>query len=420
MVEGENVSLLNNDAGYLTSFTESDPVWTAAEPDYGNLTEAEEITGNWVNTANPWSTDEIVSTVMVEGENVSLLNNDAGYASKINELSDAKTDGTSVFLGSGAGGNDDGNNYNMAVGINALLFNTTGSHNTASGYHSLNRNTTGNYNTASGTYSLLFNKTGSHNTASGYYSLPNNTTGSHNTAIGNFSLYSNTTGSHNTASGYYSLRHNTTGHDNTAIGDFSLYSNTTGNYNTALGESAFSSGTDYNNSTGLGYDAEPGASNTIMLGNSSVTWIGGHSTWHNTSDARVKKNVQEDVVGLDFIMDLRPVTYYFDKDKMDELTGTVDSSDYAEKYDVENIKQSGFLAQEVEAAANSAGYDFSGVSKPSGDVKYYSLAYAEFVVPLVKAVQEQQETIQQQQEKIDALTKQNAEILKRLEALEGK
>ncbi len=85
MVEGENVSLLNNDAGYLTSFTESDPVWTAAEPDYGNLTEAEEITGNWVNTTNPWSTDEIVSTVMVEGENVSLLNNDAGYLTSFTE-----------------------------------------------------------------------------------------------------------------------------------------------------------------------------------------------------------------------------------------------------------------------------------------------------------------------------------------------
>ncbi len=43
-------------------------------------------------------------------------------------------------------------------------------------------------------------------------------------------------------------------------------------------------------------------------------------------------------------MNLRPVTYNFNKDKMDELIGTVDSSDYPEKYDIEKIKQSGFLA----------------------------------------------------------------------------
>ena len=156
-----------------------------------------------------------------------------------------------------------------------------------------------------------------------------------------------------------------------------------------------------------------------MLGNSSVTWIGGNSTWHNTSDARMKNNIKEDVKGLDFIMELRPVTYYFDKDKMDELIGTVDSSDYAEKYDKEKIKQSGFLAQEVEQAAQKSGYDFSGVCAPKGDVKYYSMAYAEFVVPLVKGMQEQQEMIKEQQAMIEVQQAIIEELKSRIEELEG-
>jgi len=80
--------------------------------------------------------------------------------------------------------------------------------------------------------------------------------------------------------------------------------------------------------------------------------------------------------------------------RVDALIGINDESDYPEKYAIERIKRSGFLAQEVEQAALDSGYDFSGVTAPQGDVKYYSMAYAEFVVPLVKAVQEQQMMIE--------------------------
>ncbi len=52
------------------------------------------------------------------------------------------------------------------------------------------------------------------------------------------------------------------------------------------------------------------------------------------------------------------------------------------------IQFTGFLAQEVEAAAKKIGYDFSGVDAPKNENDLYGLRYAEFVVPLVKAVQE--------------------------------
>ena len=299
-----------------------------------------------------------------------------------------------------------------------MYSNTGGDDNIAIGSAALYNNTTGSYNTASGRTTLYDNTTGHDNNAIGYSALANNTTGNYNTANGSNALNNNSTGSGNIAIGFQALLFNTTGEVNTACGMSAMQSNTTGSWNTAYGHSAFTNGESHSNSTALGFDAEPEASNKIILGNSSVSWIGGHSYWYNTSDARVKTNIKEDVKGLDFIMELRPVTYYFDKDKMDELTGTVDSTHYPEKYDVEKIKQSGFMAQEVEQAAQNSGYDFSGISKPKGDVKYYSLAYAQFVVPLVKAVQEQQGTIETLKEMNKEQQTMIIELKSRIEKLE--
>jgi flagellar hook assembly protein FlgD len=52
------------------------------------------------------------------------------------------------------------------------------------------------------------------------------------------------------------------------------------------------------------------------------------------------------------------------------------------------INYTGFIAQEVEGAAQKLNYDFSGVDKPKNNKDFYGLRYGDFVVPLVKAVQE--------------------------------
>ena len=322
---------------------------------------------------------------------------------------------------------------NTAVGSKALFSNTSGSQNTAIGTGSLYSNTVrsglvakgdsalsnngvgasqsyhSTKNVAIGSRALFSNTTGSSNTACGFFALTENTTGAQNTAFGDRALIDNTSGTSNTAIGAGSLENNNNSY-NVACGFQTLKLNTIGSFNTALGYGAFSTGSGYTNSTALGNGAEPGASDRVRIGNDDISWIGGHSTWYNTADARVKNNVQEDVKGLDFIMQLRPVTYYFDKDKMDKLTSTDYTSNYPQKYDVEKIKHSGFLAQEVEQAALKSGYDFSGVSKPVDDVKYYSLAYAEFVVPLVKGMQEQQQIINTQKEKIKSVKKENRQL----------
>ena len=72
----------------------------------------------------------------------------------------------------------------------------------------------------------------------------------------------------------------------------------------------------------------------------------------------------------------------------------------------EAILYTGFIAQEVEAAAEEAGYDFSAVVKPQNEKSQYNLSYSTFTVPLVKAVQE--------------LKAQNEALQSRIEALEAK
>jgi hypothetical protein len=75
------------------------------------------------------------------------------------------------------------------------------------------------------------------------------------------------------------------------------------------------------------------------------------------------------------------------------------------------IRQSGFIAQEVEQAMKESGYDFNGLHKPVDENDNYSLALGQFVVPLVKAVQEQQAIIEQQEQRLRALEKKLDQLL---------
>ena len=74
----------------------------------------------------------------------------SGGATNIDGLTDAKTDTRSIFLGSNAGFNDDGNNFNTAVGVNAFDSNTSGMYNTVMGAEAGSGITTGNWNTLYG------------------------------------------------------------------------------------------------------------------------------------------------------------------------------------------------------------------------------------------------------------------------------
>jgi hypothetical protein len=287
--------------------------------------------------------------------------------------------------------------WTTSVGMDALHDNAGSYGNTALGYEVMYSNTTGAENTATGSLALLHNTTGYSNTATGYDALNQNTTGYYNTAIGQYALYSNDAGSNNIADGYHAG-----------------YNVTDGSYNTFIGANAnCGTGGHLTNSTAIGNSATVTTSNTVHIGNSSITSIGGYVNWSNISDGRVKKNIKQNVPGLAFINKLQPITYNLDleaadkiidrpviKDKDARLNEEVGQgkiiqptqTELTDRKEKEQIVYTGFIAQDVEKTAKELNYDFSGVDVAKNEHDLYGLRYAEFVVPLVKAVQELDET----------------------------
>lgn len=348
----------------------------------------------------------------------SLRNNTTGSSNVgigANALFTNTTGSSITAVGSSALYNNTTGSSNTAIGNGALLSNTQGSSNSSLGNNSLYNNTMGGSNTAIGTSSMYTNTIGALNTAVGSGALYFNQSGSTNTAIGNSSLY-NSTGNSNTGVGHNSLNGTTTGSNNTAVGAGALITLATKNYNTALGYSADISNDSISNSTSIGSNAISNGSNQVTLGDVNVTNVRSAGTYGTLSDGRFKENVQENVAGLSFIMQLRPVTYTLNTQKLhNHITSGNKMKQLPEASFVASsgVVHTGFIAQEVEAAAIRSSYNFDGVYKPTGTADNYSLSYAQFVVPLVKAVQELNKKVEDQEALIQNLTK-------RLEALEAK
>ncbi|HQV39761.1 MAG: tail fiber domain-containing protein [Flavobacteriales bacterium] len=327
-----------------------------------------------------------------------------------------------------------------AVGVGALG-NSSGANNTACGYLSLASNTTGSGNTAFGSYTMSSITTGSSNT--GFSSENHITTESNNTAFNG--LLWNGGGSGNTTMGRAALPKNITGKFNTTIGELTHNENEDGDYSVALGSKALSNangipkfvnlctavgeqtntGDVGDNMTAIGYDALALSANTIRIGNAAnnTNLTGGFGAWQNLSDARFKRDIRENVPGLNFILRLRPVTYRFDVNAYDTFTGLADRmrdsarteerSAYTEAVAAASSKRhTGFIAQEVDSLARVLSFEFSGVHRPIDEKDHYTIGYEQFVVPLVKAVQEQQE-------QLEALSQLRARINTRLVQLEA-
>jgi trimeric autotransporter adhesin len=292
---------------------------------------------------------------------------------------------------------------NTVLGHGALLDNiSAGTGNTVIGNSAMFNNGTGSNNTAVGKYAVLGNATGTFNTGVGFNTLGTNNYGDDNTAIGGHALV-NVEGSCNTGVGAESLAILSSGDNNTAVGCHADVS---------------SSGTGFNNSTAIGSYAIVNASNKVRIGDVNVTVIEGQpAVYTTTSDGRFKTNLSEnDIKGLQFIRLLRPVVYNYDTRKFEEFL-TKDMPDSVRQLRFRRdfskstaIRHSGFIAQEVEEAAKKAGYDFDGIHRPSNENDNYSLAYGQFVVPLVKSVQELSKVIDEQQETITSLKKEMIEL----------
>jgi hypothetical protein len=366
-----------------------------------------------------------------------MRNNTSGtnnIATGVNALYYNTTGSYNVAFGNNALIRNTSGTANSAYGFGALYYNIDGSDNVADGYFTLYNNTAGKYNTATGKEAMYANTIGSFNTATGFKALYNNNTGDNNTANGSYALYSNSSGYENTATGLRALFFNVAGSNNTALGSYALYNttNSSGNtavgyhagdsydngyYNTFIGSDADATANGIYNSIALGSSATVTAANQVRIGNSYTTSIGGNTNWSTVSDGRVKRNVKENVPGLAFINKLKPVTYNLDLDAADKIMHLPTAKDKEGKQLTQQASQialnariakqqivyTGFVAQDVEKAAKELNYDFSGVDAAKGDKDLYALRYSDFVVPLVKAVQDLSKMNDEKDEAINSL-----------------
>jgi trimeric autotransporter adhesin len=190
-----------------------------------------------IGTGSPATALDVVGTVTADGLTVAgnlsvdggTIKLDGNYPTG---LANVALGNTALSSGSLSGG------YNVAIGADSMVDNTTGNVNVAVGANSLENNTTGYENVSIGGGAMYTNTTGFNNVAVGRDALRVNTTASNNTAVGYDSLAANTTASNNTAVGYNALTANTTGTKNVCIGYGAGDAITTGSNNTIIGDYA--------------------------------------------------------------------------------------------------------------------------------------------------------------------------------------
>lgn len=160
--------------------------------------------------------------------------------------------------------------------------------------------------------------------------------------------------------------------------------------------------------------------NQVLLGNTAVSQIRAQTTSITSySDGRYKKNIENNISGLEFITRLNPVSYNVDPEELHRIWGTPDS--IVKKMDhsqVKTVRYSGFIAQEVEQAMKESGYEFTGIDIPKNDQEVYALRYTEFIMPMVKAIQEQQIIIEEQKTKLASMNAEQADMNSKIEELE--
>ena len=400
----DNKALLIRTNNQLSGFI--DPETTTRNNAYGNQSLPTSVIGTGNNAFGYFA----LGNSSVGSYNLAI-GDSAAYGLVLGNFNIAIGSSTMVAL-TGAGSNIAIGSYalrnnlvseNMAIGREAATANASGANILAIGAAALKRNVNGNTHYAVGNNALSSLNGGQENLAIGYNTGLSITSSSYNVLLGHYTLSSTTGSSRNTVIGHNAaVAYTATGNgDNVFVGYQSALSQTGGNGDTYVGADIDVAGNfSPNNSSALGQNVEITANNQVRIGNTNVSSIGGQVGWTTFSDARIKKNIREDVPGLSFIEQLKPVTYNYDLQSMKRIQdgkGLTDNSGF------ENIRFTGLLAQEVEAAAKKIGYDFSGIDKPANPQTPYGIRYAELVVPMIKAMQEMKALIDKQQKEIDEL-----------------
>lgn len=311
-----------------------------------------------------------------------LRNTAVGFESQYFTIgSDNTTVGVQALRGSTTAPDNTGGG-NTAIGDDALLNNTSGNRNIAIGFGALFTNSTGSYNIAFNN-GLLLNTTGSYNIAAGNGALFANKANNGSTAIGSSAMIfaDNRTAdarlTYNTAVGYEALRGNAsssnTGRYNSAGGTQALRLVSSGSNNTALGSLAGNTISTGHNNTAISYDAQVPSGTTdnqIRIGNSAVTFACVQVAWTVTSDRRWKEQIQSLNLGSNFIGQLRPVSYH-------------------RKNNANTDVETGLIAQNLAVTLRQLNAPSLGLLQKNAK-GFYSVRYTDLLMPLIKALQEQQ------------------------------
>jgi hypothetical protein len=369
----------------------------------------------------------------------------AAGASDIDGLSDCLIEDNSIYIGNDPSGTTSTAQYNVAIGTTALDAVTTGDNNICIGYDAGSAITSGGNNIAIGTGAFDTATTTDACIAIGYnaFASINDTDVLGSIAIGHQAGESVQNGGGNngeyTFIGYqagqdangngfmcavgYKAGHNWTDAGGcTAFGQDADINNTSANNTTAIGYGTNTGGqlsnsantflgaasgtganADLGNSMALGYEATITATNEIVLGNANISSLKCEDTSISSvsSDIRIKENVANNDLGLDFINTLRTVTFnkinpydYPDEIKpwhyQDERDEDDAPTNKAERPATDPNTWQGLIAQEVKQALDDAGIEEERLHNlwrvdPQGK---QSVAYGGFITPLLKAIQE--------------------------------
>lgn len=273
---------------------------------------------------------------------------------------------------------------------------TGGTDNTFYGYSAGPLNTTGSWNVIIGSLAGRNSPAGAQNTLIGYRA-GNSGTGTvfnGNTLVGSNAGFASLDGP-NTFIGVSAGMNNVDGTHSVFVGSNTGAANIDGFRNTLIGTEANIANDPISNATAIGYQALVDASNKVRIGNTSVTVIQGQVGFTAASDRRLKSNIQPLTEGLDLIMKLKPVSYNM-KNSSDARTNW------------------GFIAQDVESLVG----DSNAVLTIGADKdRTLGLRYSDFVSPLVKAVQEQQDQITDLNNKLTESEKKYKELAAELEQI---
>ena len=352
------------------------------------------ISGQTALGATPADTDEFLVS-----DAGTIKRVDYSYikgSSTIGGLTDVTVDKASV----GSGG---GNFYNSIL----IDPSTDGS---APNLNAVTGNANNNYGIGKDTFSAL--TSGTANTAIGEGAGKALTTGYSNVILGGDAGDAINTGAENVTVGVLSGSGISSGSNNVMIGRNSGNDLVTGSNNICIGSGSDVAAGDQSNGIALGpVDA---AGSDFTFGNRSIGTVSNDfdsdANFSHSSDERLKKNIQSSTIGLNFIKELRPITYQWkpNNEIPTDMTG----------YSETNYKNTdkvihGFIAQEVKAAIDKHGDEnFSGWQIDKVDNKTQRIKKEMFIMPIVKAIQELSA-------KIDTLETENTALKARVTTLEG-